>query len=283
MKYLLLASVLLVSSCKEPVASYVTAGENFNSKGYELTDTQLKTHLNKISTVHPMNKRILKILEQEMPDGGSYSIKQNAVTYLKASLKQIAEDPTVTLKQGPSYCTSATYLVFVKAMAQSLKALGKTPSPILFETSAVGSKIFGRWNANGPGTAAVFKLSNLGPNVLQTWQALPGDFMKIVFSWGPHIGGNKERGHSVIYLGDDQTNSNNVVFWSSNGTPSKGGKGFGAKSIPKENIYFQVYSRLENPENLQSRSSNFLIADENLKNLETKEVSVDKAISTWIY
>jgi len=46
----------------------------------------------------------------------------------------------------------------------------------------MGEGIWGRWNANGPGTARLFRELQLGQNFDNFNQAKPGDFMKIFWS-----------------------------------------------------------------------------------------------------
>ena len=60
-----------------------------------------------------------------------------------------------------------------------------------------GAGIWGRWNANGPGTARLFSELGIGRNFDDFEEAEPGDFMKIF--WSPEVG-REEHGHSVIYL-----------------------------------------------------------------------------------
>jgi hypothetical protein len=49
-----------------------------------------------------------------------------------------------------------------------------------------GAGIWGRWNANGPGTARLFYELGLGRNFDDFGEARPGDFMKIF--WSPELG-----------------------------------------------------------------------------------------------
>jgi hypothetical protein len=49
-----------------------------------------------------------------------------------------------------------------------------------------GEGIWGRWNANGPGTARLFQELGLGRNFDDFEEAEPGDFMKIF--WSPEVG-----------------------------------------------------------------------------------------------
>jgi hypothetical protein len=69
---------------------------------------------------------------------------------------------------------------------------------LLIRGQGDGVGIWGRWNANGPGTARLFEELHLGKNFTSFEEARPGDFMKIF--WNDNIGGT-ESGHSVIYLG----------------------------------------------------------------------------------
>jgi hypothetical protein len=61
-----------------------------------------------------------------------------------------------------------------------------------------GESLWGRWNANGPGTARLFYELGLGRNFTSFSAARPGDFLKIF--WTDAVGKN-ENGHSVIFLG----------------------------------------------------------------------------------
>ncbi len=102
---------------------------------------------------------------------------------------------------------------------------------------ATGSKrsarwrgVWGRWNANGPGTACLFRELDLGPNFTSWNTAKPGDFMKIF--WNPNVG-RHEHGHSAIFLGVIQENGVEIVhFWSSN-IPY----GFGEKRFPRPKLH----------------------------------------------
>ena len=77
-----------------------------------------------------------------------------------------------------------------------------------------GEGIWGRWNANGPGTARLFHELDLGQNFDDFAEAQPGDFMKIF--WSPEVG-RAEHGHSVIFLGmEKRAGLDYVHFWSSN-------------------------------------------------------------------
>jgi len=106
-----------------------------------------------------------------------------------------------------------------------------------------GEGIWGRWNANGPGTARLFHELGLGRNFTDFNQARPGDFMKIF--WSQHVG-KKEHGHSTIFLGtENRFGTHYVRFWSSN-IP----RGYGEKEVPRNKIAYAIFSRLETPLNL---------------------------------
>jgi hypothetical protein len=106
-----------------------------------------------------------------------------------------------------------------------------------------GQGIWGRWNANGPGTARLFYELGIGRNFDDFAEAEPGDFMKIF--WSPEVG-REEHGHSVIFLGmEKKLGLDYVRFWSSN-IPF----GYGERSVPRTKIIHAIFSRLYDPSNL---------------------------------
>jgi hypothetical protein len=100
-----------------------------------------------------------------------------------------------------------------------------------------GVGVWGRWNANGPGTARLFEELRLGENFTSIDRAERGDFLKIF--WNDQIG-SKEFGHSVVYLGRGTNGS--VKYWSSN---KKGG--YGCAEVPLSKIKRTLFSRLTDP------------------------------------
>ena len=102
-----------------------------------------------------------------------------------------------------------------------------------------GEKVFGRWNANGPGTAKLFADLGCGVNFTSFESARPGDFLKL---WWTEAIGGKERGHLVVYLGH---NDQEVTFWSAN-EPG----GYGRKSVRRTQIKHHLFSRLTRPSRL---------------------------------
>jgi len=192
------------------------------------------------------------VLEQirKMPEGGGYATTRDAHQALNSALDVSALGLRIeSSKAQPSYCSGATYLLFLKTLVaaekQGLCPSGLTASEYLLPKAMPdGVGIWGRWNANGPGTARLFHELGLGKNFTSWDQARPGDFMKIF--WTGEVGKN-ERGHSVIFLGTETRDGvDHVRFWSSN----KPG-GYGEKSVPKSKVAAVIFSRLENPSNIQ--------------------------------
>lgn len=214
-------------------------------KAVEVRDVELAAQ-----PVPEINSIILSTLS-EFPKAGGYSVSRKA---LNALAQAISYDPKVDQflvtpkKCIPSFCSGATYLVLLKTL-QTLseeRKLALTPEAWkgYSETAkSDGDGLWGRWNANGPGTAKLFHDLQAGMNFSSLDRALPGDFMKIW--WNMEIGA-KESGHSVIYLGCSIENGEEMIhFWSSN-IPH----GFGEKKIPRTKAKRVLFSRLTHPENL---------------------------------
>ena len=189
------------------------------------------------------------ILEQikKMPQGGRYSVSHFAKIRLQSSA-HFESGKFFILPSGPSFCSGATYLVFIKAI-EALRARGElhldysTLEGLIIRDQHDGEGIWGRWNANGPGTARLFHELGLGSNFANFDQAKPGDFMKIF--WSRQVGRN-EHGHSTIFLGvENRPDGQYVRYWSSN-IPS----GYGEKSVPRSKIAYAIFSRLQTPANL---------------------------------
>lgn len=198
-----------------------------------------------------------------IPTGGGYD-PTSAATARLGDAMTMTPDGALAFQPSaarPSYCSGATYLVFLKAI-QALRSSRRLSLPTAAVESLLvrddpkrpdrlpsdwgprdGEGVWGRWNANGPGTARLFQELGLGRNFEGFAQARTGDFLKIF--WTADIG-RRERGHSVVYLGRSKRDGVEYVrFWSSN----KAG-GFGAKEVPRTDIARAVFSRLENPEAL---------------------------------
>lgn len=190
----------------------------------------------------------------EMPTGGKYSASHFATIRLQAAAHfESGKFFILPSAASPSYCSGATYLVFMKTIEalradESLRLDYATLDQLMIRNQRDGQGIWGRWNANGPGTARLFYELGLGRNFDDFAKARPGDFMKIF--WSPEVG-RLEHGHSVIFLGmKKQLGLDYVRFWSSN-IPF----GYGEKAVPRSKIVHAIFSRLETPENLERINS----------------------------
>jgi hypothetical protein len=191
------------------------------------------------------------ILEQvqKMPSGGRYSVSHFASIKLQSAAHfESGKFFIIPTAPFPSFCSGATYIVFIKTI-EALRASGAlqldfaTLNQLVIRDQHDGEGIWGRWNANGPGTARLFYELGLGRNFTDFNQARPGDFMKIF--WNKNVG-RRESGHSVIYLGTvNRLDGQHVRYWSSN-IP----RGYGEKEVPRSKIANVIFSRLEHPENL---------------------------------
>ena len=191
------------------------------------------------------------ILEQmrKMPSGGKYSVSHVAKIKLQSAAHfESGKFFVIPTKPYVSFCSGATYLVFIKAI-EDLRDRGQlqldfaTLNQLIIRDQHDGEGVWGRWNANGPGTGRLFYELGLGRNFTDFSQAQPGDFMKIF--WNNNVG-RSESGHSVIFLGTSQHPDGEYVrFWSSNI-----GMGYGEKEVPRTKIANVIFSRLETPANL---------------------------------
>jgi hypothetical protein len=194
------------------------------------------------------NDTILQQINQ-MPVGGKYSASRVATIRLQAAVHfESGKFFFLPSAASPSYCSGATYLVFMKTI-EAARASGSlhldigTLEQLIIRSQRDGEGIWGRWNANGPGTARLFHELNLGKNFDDFEKAVPGDFMKIF--WSPEVG-KLEHGHSVIFLGMEKKYGLDYVrFWSSN-IPL----GYGVRTVPRTKIANAIFSRLETPANL---------------------------------
>ena len=195
-----------------------------------------------------LNTTILQVIAT-MPEEGGYSVSSPASRLLAEAIRLAPPGLAIDAAHAaPSYCSGATYLVFA-GVCQRLIREGRlslsddTLRALLVSGQRDGDGIWGRWNANGPGTARLFHELDLGENFTDWKQARPGDFMKIF--WTTEIGA-KERGHSVVYLRTEtEAGVEYVHFWSSNKP-----RGYGEKRVTRKSVAFAIFSRLTNPENL---------------------------------
>ena len=202
----------------------------------------------------PLNQYVLWAVNQ-MPNGGGYLASKKAILSLQKGVA--LSDQGIEIKPkvaSPSFCSGATYFVFLKVVDKliengSLNLTGKQRWEFLkIDEVPDGHGVWGRWNANGPGTAMLFTELKCGKNFTSYDHALPGDFMKIW--WTEEIGG-KERGHLVVYLGAIMKNGKkHIRFWSSN-IPG----GYGEKVVPRTDIKHVLFSRFENHRQLAKAGS----------------------------
>jgi hypothetical protein len=215
------------------------------------------------------------VLEQvkKMPSGGSYSVSHFAKIRLQSSA-HFESGKFFIIPAGPSFCSGATYLVFIRTI-EALRERGQlnldygTLERLIIRDQHDGEGVWGRWNANGPGTARLFHELRLGRNFDNIDQAKPGDFMKIF--WSRAVGRN-EHGHSTVFLGtENRPDGQYVRYWSSN-IPS----GYGEKSVPRSKIAYALFSRLETPANL-TRITNAPFVDTYLASLLRSKSSISEA------
>ena len=215
------------------------------------------------------------VLEQvrKMPSGGRYSVSHFAKIRLQSSA-HFESGKFFVIPAGPSFCSGATYLVFIRTI-EALRERGQlrldygTLERLIIRDQHDGEGVWGRWNANGPGTARLFHELRLGRNFDNIDQGKPGDFMKIF--WSRQVGRN-EHGHSTIFLGiENRPDGQYVRYWSSN-VPS----GYGEKSVPRSKIAYTLFSRLETPGNLE-RITTAPLVDTYLASLLRSRSSISEA------
>src|ERR1051326_9106416 len=217
------------------------------------------------------------ILDQmrKMPSGGKYSVSHFAKIKLQSAAHfESGKFFVIPTKPYVSFCSGATYLVFIKTI-EELRDRGQlqldfaTLNQLIIRDQHDGEGVWGRWNANGPGTARLFYELGLGPNFDNFDHAKPGDFMKIF--WSRQVGRN-EHGHSTIFLGmENRPDGQYVRYWSSN-VPS----GYGEKSVPRNKIAYAIFSRLETPGNL-ARINSAPYVDTYLASLLRSRSSISEA------
>lgn len=191
------------------------------------------------------NALVLRTI-RSMPAGGGYATNSEAATRLREAARVEGGRLVVNASGAtPSYCSGATYLVLLKVFAALADAGviqldADTVDALTVRGQPDGAGVWGRWNANGPGTARLFYELGLGRSFTDPREARPGDFLKVF--WTEAIG-KAERGHLVIYLGSEYLDGiAHVRFWSSNQ-----GHGYGEKSVPWSKVKHALFSRLENP------------------------------------
>lgn len=194
------------------------------------------------------NQRVLDAIEQ-MPREGAYAVSRAASEALSAAIALrggvLRVDPS---RAVPSYCSGATYLVFLGALQPELNRISQEHGGeeilqcLRVSGQPDGVGVWGRWNANGPGTAKLFHDTGMGRSFWDFEEPPnPGDFLKL---WWKDPIGRDEFGHSVIFL--DYTISaegeKGINVWSSN-KPA----GYGRKFVPFHQIRHALFSRCDDP------------------------------------
>ena len=215
----------------------------------------------------PYNQTILNAVNS-MPAFGGYDKHDTMIEKIRESISIDSQKSKIEIaaeRAQPSFCSGATYLVFLKAISElqnkNLKLSREAAEQLMVQMKPEhtdGTGVWGRWNADGPGTARLFKEVGLGPNFTQIEKARPGDFVKIF--WNDLIGNDpqnhqSEHGHSVVFEGLKQiAGVPSFCFWSSNEPyRDKNVKipgGMGHKCVPQSKIKRTLFSRLQFPERL---------------------------------
>ena len=214
--------------------------------GIRAAEVQAQNTVTTDAGAAPYNALIVQEI-RTMPALGGYSANHQASVRLGSavSLGGPAGIDVEAARACPSYCSGATYLVFLKTVDAlvrrgDLLADDQMFASLLINGQRDGEGIWGRWNANGPGTARLFYQLGLGVNFSDFAKAQPGDFMKVF--WNDQVG-KREHGHSVIFLGEETLNGvPSVHFWSSNV-----GMGYGDKYVARARIKAAIFSRLTTP------------------------------------
>ena len=220
------------------------------------------------------NAAVLAAIEK-LPLGGGYSVGGDAKAALEAAVAWEGGKPVLrSIAAQPSFCSGATYLVFTIMLAQQQRAGRLTLTPAVWRKLVVegqgdGEGVWGRWNANGPGTARLFHELGLGRSFTDWKEARPGDFLKLF--WNESIGA-QEKGHSVVFIERGVVEGEEMVtFWSSN-DPG----GYSVKQVPMRQVKRAVFSRLEHPERL-SKVAELPEKDAFLASLVENSVSPEEA------
>ena len=201
------------------------------------------------------NKYILKAIDEVQKtalDGGGYFVglkvnpPESPIGY---DLKLLGK-PLIKAPRKTSYCSGASYTVFIEALnlifAGSNKILPEENYEAMRMQEPDGGrrednvKFWGKWNADGYGNHfSLVQYSKIGKKI-NPKNARPGDFVNI--SWKSGLG------HSVVFLGwnIDEKNDTNLVYFSS----QKHTNGFGDVSVNINKIQEVLFVRLYEPYSL---------------------------------
>ena len=228
--------------------------------------------------------RVILDSMMELYQGGGYSTRPAAAALLNSSITvtRKGELKVKMTSEGPTYCSGATYLAFLTAMLNNKTNFRSSEARKLRTVDSGGEWLddghgfWGRWNANGPGTAMAVHDLDLGINFRDDgfYAAKAGDFLKIF--WTVAVG-KYERGHSVVFTrvipakatGDDVEE---VCYWS-----SQGPRGIGEVCTNRELMINMIFSRITKPDNLKNVTRLPRI-NEYLASLLTTESSFEEAV-----
>ena len=108
-----------------------------------------------------LNETVLQVMAT-MPRDGGYSVASPASRVLSEAIVVSPSGLAIDASHAmPSYCSGATYLVFAGVCQRLIREGQLTLSDanlraLLVTGQRDGHGIWGRWNANGPGTARLF-------------------------------------------------------------------------------------------------------------------------------
>lgn len=187
-------------------------------------------------------------------------------------------------KARPSFCSSAVYMAFLKALdnyseAENVKISKESWNNLKpytlegkkYPVQEDGVGAWGRANSNGPGFAVLAHQLGIGSNyyvgLASEYKKTDGrekafeqgekyDIMKIF--WNDQIG-KDERGHLVIYLGEtknvknsDGSTDNYIYYWSSNGSKTDINAGYGIKKCKESAIKRAIFTHITHPKKINN-------------------------------
>jgi len=221
------------------------------------------------------NIKILQAVD-EMPIGGNYAATKEANRNFASAIQIKGSNFIVTPELAkPSYCSSATYLVLLKAFSNTIDSISDPVRKkdlirkLQVNGQADGYGIWGRWNSNGPCMAKLISDARIGRSFWTYEEAKPGDFLKI---WWKDAIGRDEAGHSVVFLGFTVNNDgeHGIEIWSSN-KPN----GYGKKFVPFSKVHHSLFTRCEVPENIE-KLTDLPPVDEYLRQMLMRNTSVSE-------